>query len=50
MSSKLLLAVSSGRNLLKATIKLSGPQGVNFRFQDSALDGGESHKVSKSHG
>lgn len=51
MSSKLLLAVSSGRNhILKATIKLSGPQGVTFRFQDSALDGDGSHKVSKSHG
>lgn len=42
MSSKLLLAVSSGRNyILKATLKLSGPPGVTFHMQDSALDGGE---------
>ena len=39
MFSKLLLAISSGRNhIVKATFKLSGPQGVAFRFQDSALD------------
>jgi hypothetical protein len=51
MSSKLVLAVSSGRNyILKATLKLSGPPGVTFHFQDSALDGsGESQKVSKPH-
>lgn len=41
MSSKLVLAISSGRNyILKATLKLSGPPGVAFHFQDSALDGG----------
>jgi hypothetical protein len=52
MSSKLLLAVSSGRNYIsKATIKLTGPQGVTFRLQDSALDGdGGSQKVRKTHG
>ncbi len=52
MSSKLLLAVSSGRNnILKATLKLSGPPGVLFHFRDSTLDGdGESQNVSKSHG
>jgi len=51
-SSKLLLAVSSGRNyILKATLKLSGPPGVTFHVQDSALDGdGESQKFSKPHG
>jgi len=52
VSSKLLLAVSSGRNyILKATLKISGPQGVTFHVQDSALDdNGESQKVSKPHG
>jgi hypothetical protein len=52
MSSKLVLAVSSGRNyILKATLEISGPPGVIFHVQDSALDGGgESHKISKSHG
>jgi hypothetical protein len=52
MSSKLLLAVSSGRNyILKATLKLSGPPGVTFHVQDSVLDGdGESQKVIKPHG
>jgi hypothetical protein len=52
MSSKLLLAISSGRNhILKATLKLSGPQGVAFRFQDSTLDGdGGSRNVNKPHG
>ncbi len=47
MSSRLLLAVSSGRNhILKATLKLSGPSGVTFHFQDSALDDdGESQNV-----
>ncbi|KAI0288169.1 trafficking protein particle complex subunit 10 [Russula brevipes] len=40
MSSKLLLAVSSGRNHIpQATLKLSGPPDVTFRFQESALDG-----------
>jgi hypothetical protein len=40
MSSKLLLVVSSGRNhILKATLKLSGPSGVSFGFEDAALDG-----------
>ncbi|KAH9966604.1 trafficking protein particle complex subunit 10 [Russula dissimulans] len=39
MSSKLLLVISSGRNhVQKATLKFSGPQGVTFRFQESALD------------
>ena len=39
MSSKLLLAVSSGRNhVSRATLKLSGPPGVTFRFQESTLD------------
>lgn len=50
MSSKLLLVISSGRNhILKATFKLSGPQGVTFRFQDSALDsdGGSQQNVNK---
>jgi hypothetical protein len=48
MSSKLLLAVSSGRNhVLKATLRLSGPPGVTFRFQESVLDGdGGSRNVS----
>jgi hypothetical protein len=52
MSSKLLLAVSSGRNhILKATLKLSGPPGVTFHVQGSALDGdGESQKIGKPHG
>jgi hypothetical protein len=40
MSSKLLLVISSGRNhVLKATLKLSGPPGVTFRFQASTLYG-----------
>lgn len=49
MSSKLVLAVSSGRNhILKATLKISGPPGVTFHVQDSALDdSGESRKVRK---
>jgi hypothetical protein len=49
MSSKLVLAVSSGRNYIsKATLKISGPQGVVFHLQDSALDGGgELQKVGK---
>ncbi|KAI0256634.1 trafficking protein particle complex subunit 10 [Lactifluus subvellereus] len=39
MSSKLLLAVSSGRNhVSRATLKLSGPPGVAFHFQESTLD------------
>jgi hypothetical protein len=48
MSSKLLLVISSGRNhVLKATLKLSGPPGVTFRFQESALDGdGKSQSAS----
>ena len=52
MSSKLLLAVSSGRNyILKATLKLSGPPGVTFHVQDTVLDGGgELQKASKPHG
>lgn len=51
MSSRLLLAVTSGRNyILKATLKLSGPPGVTFHVQDSALDDGELQRVSKPHG
>lgn len=47
MSSKLLLAISSGRNhVLKATLKLSGPPGVTFYFQASTLyRDGESQSV-----
>jgi len=47
MSSKLLLVISSGRNhVLKATLKLSGPRGVTFRFQASTLYGnGEPQSV-----
>lgn len=41
MSSKILLVISSGRNhILKASLKVSGPVGVTFRFQESVLDGG----------
>ncbi|KAI9510228.1 trafficking protein particle complex subunit 10 [Russula earlei] len=40
MPSKLLLVISSGRNdVLKGVLKLSGPPGLTFRFQDSVLDG-----------
>ena len=47
MSSKLLLAISSGRNhVVKATLKLSGPPGVTFHFPTSTLyGGGESQSV-----
>lgn len=52
MSSRLVFAVSSGRNyILKATLKVSGPPGVTFHVQDSALDdGGESLKVKQQRG
>ncbi|KAI0273565.1 trafficking protein particle complex subunit 10 [Gloeopeniophorella convolvens] len=43
VTSNLLLTVSSGRNhISKATLKLSGPTGVNFLFKKSVLDGNES--------
>jgi len=52
VSSKLLLVVSSGRNYVqRATLKFSGPQGVTFRLQESALDGdGGFQKVDWLHG
>jgi hypothetical protein len=48
MSSKLLLSVSSGRNdVLRATLKLSGPPDITFRFQEAMLDdGGGFQKVN----
>jgi hypothetical protein len=48
MSSKLLLSVSSGRNdVPRATLTLSGPPGIAFRFQEAMLDDeGWFHKVN----
>ena len=46
MSSKLLLAISTGRNYVsKAKLKLTGPPDVTFFFKESTLEGdGEPEK------
>ena len=48
MSSKLLLAISTGRNhVLKAKLKLTGPPDVAFLFKESTLEGdGGSEKAN----
>ncbi len=48
MSSRLLLAISTGRNCVsKAKLKLTGPPDVAFLFKESTLEGdGGSERVN----
>lgn len=48
MSSKLLLAISTGRNYVsKVKLKLTGPPEVSFLFKESTLEGdGESETAN----